>query len=216
MFTLFKNRYILLGILLVIGYIVYQQHTIGKLKEKLVVTNNNVKAYQNGIQSWKDNFNREHVKVTEFQYSLYQLNRSNDSLDRKLTKIIKESSIKDKNLIEAGIIITELKAKLKANSSNTITTVDTDTLKCQRISDSTFLVNEVCFNPIAKQILSVATTVNNEQSIIFSHHKETINPPRKLFIRRWFQKKHTLCNIEIVNSNPYINTKQSKFIKIIK
>lgn len=46
--------------------------------------------------------------------------------------------------------------------------------------------------------------------------KETIDPPKKFFLCRWFQKKQTILEVKIVEKSPYIEQKESRFIEIIK
>ena len=46
--------------------------------------------------------------------------------------------------------------------------------------------------------------------------KETINPPKKFFLFRWFQRKHTILEVNMVEKNPYIENKNNRFIEIIK
>ena len=56
----------------------------------------------------------------------------------------------------------------------------------------------------------------SEKYIVLNYKKETINPPKKCAIARWFQKKHKVVEVNIIEKNPYIENKQQKFIEIIK
>ena len=56
----------------------------------------------------------------------------------------------------------------------------------------------------------------SEKYIITNSKKETIEPPKKYWIQRIFQKKHTVLTIDIVDKNPYMTTKKQRFIEIIK
>ena len=56
----------------------------------------------------------------------------------------------------------------------------------------------------------------SEKYIIVNYKKETIDPPKKCAIARWFQKKHKVVEVNIVEKSPYIKNKQQKFIEIIK
>lgn len=203
--------YIVIGLLSVAAI---QYFSISNLKNKLKITNNNVSAYKYGIEQWKDKFNREHTKIIEFQETINSINRSKDSVDAILIKTIKDSNIKIKQLDQAGILITSLKAKLVAKPTDQVIYIKDSTTKCQTIRDSSFMSAEVCFTP--ERVTSVLVGFDNTQSILFVHNKETIQPARKFFLRRWLQKKQVVCKIEIINSNPYINTTTSKFTKIIK
>lgn len=46
--------------------------------------------------------------------------------------------------------------------------------------------------------------------------KQTIDPPKKFFIARWFQRKHTVVEVDVVQENPYCENKEERFIKVIK
>ena len=52
--------------------------------------------------------------------------------------------------------------------------------------------------------------------VLVNYKKETIDPPKKCAIARWFQKKHKIVEVNIVEKSPYIENKQQKFIEIIK
>ena len=56
----------------------------------------------------------------------------------------------------------------------------------------------------------------SEKYVIVDYKKETINPPKKCAIARWFQKKHKVVEVNVVEKNPYIENKKSKFIEVIK
>ena len=56
----------------------------------------------------------------------------------------------------------------------------------------------------------------SEKYIITNSKKETIEPPKKYWIQRIFQKKHIIAEINIVEKSPYIKETQNQFIQIIK
>ena len=64
--------------------------------------------------------------------------------------------------------------------------------------------------------ITVEPEFNNEQYVVISTKKEYIEPPHKCFLVRWFQKKHTVVEVQVVDSNPYVSTKNQKFIEIVK
>lgn len=211
------KKYLYIGsiiLLLLLGNY-YQYKSIQDKNRTIAKVTNNYKALSYDVKTWKDSYNREHARVIEFSNTNRELKQSNDSLDLLILKVIKENKINKKNLDKAGVIITELTAKLKADSTNTTVITDTDSIKCFAISD-TLISNIVCIDPIKDVLLSIDTKCLNTQFILFESERETIMPRRKFFMRRWFQKKHTVCYIEVINSNPYIATKNSKFIKLIK
>ena len=59
-------------------------------------------------------------------------------------------------------------------------------------------------------------TFTSEKYIIVNKKKETINPPKKFFLFRWFQKKHWIMEVNIKEKNPYIKEINNRFIEIIE
>ena len=56
----------------------------------------------------------------------------------------------------------------------------------------------------------------SEKYIVVSRKKETINPPKKFFISRWFQRKHWVMEVNVVERNPYIKESNNRFIEFYK
>ena len=56
----------------------------------------------------------------------------------------------------------------------------------------------------------------SEKYIMVDYKKETINPPKKCWLLRLFQKKHKVVEVNIVEKNPYIENKQQRFIEIVE
>ena len=65
-------------------------------------------------------------------------------------------------------------------------------------------------------VITVHPKFVSEKYIVTHSKKETVNPPKKFFLFRWFQKKHRVVEVTIVENSPYVNNKQQKFIEIIK
>ena len=55
-----------------------------------------------------------------------------------------------------------------------------------------------------------------ESFLFVESKKETVNPPKKFFLFRWFQKRHTVLNVTVKENNPYVETDEQKFVEIIK
>lgn len=54
------------------------------------------------------------------------------------------------------------------------------------------------------------------KNIAISTKRETVNPPKKFFLLRWFQKKHTVLHIDIIEKNPYVQNQNCRYVEIIK
>lgn len=46
--------------------------------------------------------------------------------------------------------------------------------------------------------------------------KETVNPPKKCWLLRLFQKKHKVIMVNVHEQNPYITDSVSRFVEIVK
>ena len=53
----------------------------------------------------------------------------------------------------------------------------------------------------------------SEKYIMVDYKKETINPPKKCWLLRLFQKKQRVVEVNVVEKNPYIENKQQRFIE---
>lgn len=57
---------------------------------------------------------------------------------------------------------------------------------------------------------------NNATQVITSVAKETVNPPKKCWLGRLFQKKQEVVEVRVIQENPYCEMKEEKHIKVIK
>jgi cell division protein FtsQ len=53
-------------------------------------------------------------------------------------------------------------------------------------------------------MVAVEPYFKSEKHIIVSSKKETVNPPKKFFLFRWFQKKQIVLHIDVIEKNPYV------------
>lgn len=203
------RKYIIAFIVLIIVFLSfsvrYLQVKNDLLKEENSVLTNNQKAYvqENSILK-KD--------AILFKFTIEQLNYYNDSILIEMKKVQKDLKIKDD----------QLKALYYVNSqaSKKDTVVFRDTL----FRDPYLRIDTIIGDMWYSQNLSLRypdTIITNpkfisDKYIILNTDKQTVDPPKKFFIARWFQKKQTIIEVNIVEKNPYIKTKEQKFIEIIK
>lgn len=212
---------ILIGaIIIMAGVIAFQQKKIVNTMSLYTTSVANEKAAAEGLVIYKDKYNREHARTRAYTYTVDDLKSANDNLTVKLRNTIKESDIKAKNVTQAGIIRTEvdvtLTGEIKPQVVTIIDTIKKDTLK------KVVSVLDTTINLSTKDVTNIITiknnkieskiSIENEQSIITSSKKETVKPRKKFFLWRWFQKKHWVTQVEVINSNPLIKTKEQKFI----
>ena len=192
---------IILPILSFFTYNLYKQNI--RLQENLSVAITNEKAYISENSSLK-----EESRV--FKFTVDQLTYYNDSLTQSMEKVRKELKIKDKNIKQMQYLLSE------ASKKDTI--VFRDTIFTNSVSIDT-IVGDKWYN--LKLRLRYPSTVIadptfvSEKYIMVSMRKETIDPPKKNWLLRLFQKKHRVAEVEVVEKNPYINSEKQRFIEII-
>lgn len=145
----------------------------------------------------------------EMVYKMSELKASRDSLNKELMKTIEDLNIKPKKVTEVVYLEKEVfkTDTLKLN----------DTIFVEGLNIDTTIVDEwskVNIRMKYPDILSTTFSTTSDNTIVFYKKRETVNPPRKFFLFRWFQKKHTIIEAEVVEKNPYIETKKQRFITI--
>lgn len=185
------------------SYILYTKNQ--RLQEELSVSISNEKAFIAENSSLRDE-NRV------FKFTTEQLNYYNDSILEKMNEVRKELKIKDDNLKQMQYLLSE------ATKKDTI--VFRDTLFREPTLNIDTLVGDKWYQ--MKLGLRYPSTIITEPKfvsenyIIVDYRKETINPPKKCWLLRLFQKKHTILEVNVIEKNPYIENKNSKFIEVIK
>lgn len=192
---------IFLLLVLSLGFISYKYKNI---KEELSISTSNVKAYVSENSSLKN-------QAEVFKLTVDQLNYYNDSILEEMNRIRKELNIKDKDL--------QALQYLKTTTTKTDTFFITDTLFRDTLNIDTTMSDEWYKIKLGLRFpnkIIVTPTFISEKYLITSSKKETINPPKKFFLFRWFQKKHTIVTIDIYEKSPYITNEKQRFIEIIK
>nr|DAT47249.1 MAG TPA: hypothetical protein [Crassvirales sp.] len=194
---------VIVGILSISTYILYQNNK--SLESQLDISKSNEKAFAIENSGLKDQ-NRA------FQFTVEQLEYFNDSLITKMNEVRKELRIKDKDLKQMQYLLSEAQKKDTIVFRDTIfrdPLVRVDTL----LGDKWYQLKLGLRYP--STIITEPKFIS-EKYVIVDYRKETIDPPKKCFIARWFQKKHKVVEVEVVEKNPYIENKQQRFIEIVK
>ena len=197
---------ILLVLFLILGItVVIQYYNLNNLKAELSVSKSNEKAFiaENNV------LKNENLA---FEFTIDQLNYLNDSLIIKMNEVRRDLKIKDKDLKQMQYLLS--------------TAQKTDTI---RLRDTIFIDNNVKVDTLIgdkwynirlglqyPNLITTTPTFISEKYIVTSFRKETIDPPKKCVLLRWFQKKHKVVEVGIVEKNPYIENKEQRFIEIIK
>ena len=202
------GTYLKLGIGIVVALLIATTASIYKhnreLNYKLDIAKANEKAYYMQFDSLN-------TKNKLLNFTIEQLNYYNDSILNKMNDLRKELKIKDKELLSLYYLNSQI------TKIDTILMKDTIFIKSLKldtiVGDRWYTMklgleypNKIVVNP----------SFISEKYIITNSKKETIEPPKKYWIQRIFQKKHTIAEINIVEKSPYIKETQNQFIQIIK
>lgn len=199
------NKFAVFTILILSIIITFLSVNNKKLNNKYKVSIENIKAYDAQLSGLEDN-NRV-LKLT-----VEQLNYFNDSIIKKIKEAQKELNIKDSKLKQAQYELSFASRKdtilLKDTIfSSTFTSLDT-------IMGDKWFSNRIQLS--YPNLISSSVSFKSEKFCFVQLRKETIKPPKKFFLARWFQKKHYVSIVTIKENNPYIEIKNSRFIQIIE
>ena len=203
------KKYIIIGVVTLVSllatstYILYTNNQ--KLKEEISISMSNQKAFIAENSSLK-----EENRV--FKFTVEQLNHYNDSILQKMNEVRKELKIKNRDLNQMQYLLSE------AQKKDTIIFRDT-LFREPALKIDTLLGDKWYQMKLGLRYPSTIITEPkfiSEKYIITDYKKETINPPKKCTIVRWFQKKHKVIEVEVVEKNPYIENKQQRFIEIVE
>lgn len=196
---------ILLALFVGLGFVIYQQSRhIKELNNSLLVATNNNKAYEAERDSLKDN-------AIQFQFTIEQLNHSNDSLLNRLNEVRKKLKIKDKEINELQYF-----ASLSQKSDSIFVH---DTIFQKGVVLDTLIGDDWSSLAVHAEypgILNVDYSFKNSTVVLMHNSRVTVEPPKKCWLLRLFQKKQTIVEIDVVQENPYCINQEQKFLKIIK
>lgn len=199
------KKYIIILILILVGAVAYLSYQNKQLTTKYETSIDNIKAYDAQLSGLKDN-NRV------FKLTIDQLNYSNDSIINRMREVQKELGIKDKRLQQLQYEVSH------ARRTDTIILEDTlfrdpqlrlDTI----VGDKWFKTNLHLEFP---STIALKPEIELERYTFINGKRETVNPPKKFFLFRWFQKKHTVVEVNVMEMNPYVKNKTQRFIQIIE
>lgn len=202
-------KYVKVGIAIIIGIlfvgicVLYNKNQ--SLMGELSVLVSNQKASIAENSSLKDE-NRV------FKFTVEQLNYYNDSILQKMNDVRKELKIKDKNIKQLQYLLSV--------STKKDTVLFTDTIFRDKSLALDTIIGDKWYNIRLglkyPNLIYTEPTFTSEKYIIVNKKRETVNPPKKFFLFRWFQKKHWVMEVHIKEENPYIKETNNKFVEIIE
>lgn len=152
---------------------------------------------------------KESVIVRE--RTIQALRASNDSLNKEILDVVRKLKIKESRLKSVSLIGS------KATKSDTIIFRDTifrEDFKIDTTLHDEWYKLDLQLSYPSKVIVS--PTFRSERYVVLSYHKEYVGKKHWLFLVRWFQKKHTVVKVDVVEKSPYMTVDTMRYIEIIK
>lgn len=205
-----KNvKYIYLGISILMVILFVSIYALFSTKRS---TDKKWKEAVENIKAYSELFSNSENRNRAFKLTIDQLKNSNDSIFQELNEARKELKVKDSKLKSLQYV------------SSSFFKVDTITLRDTIFRDShvnidTLLSDEWYSVKIGLKYPSTVTvepTFKSIKYIVVSAKKETVNPPKRFFLFRWFQKKQIRLNVDVVEKNPYVQNQDNRFVEIVR
>lgn len=181
----------------------YQQ--VRYANERWETAMSNVKAYDAELSTTGE-------KNAALQLTVSQLEYFKDSVIRALNDTRKQLKIKDRNLKSLQ--------QVKSTFTKADTILLTDTIFREKALALDTLVSDEWYSLRLglryPSMIAVRPEFRSVKHIIVSSRKETVNPPKKFFLLRWFQRRHMVLRVDVVEKNPYVYGESSKYVEIIR
>lgn len=201
------NKWLIITIIILLAIMAAMWKQVDYANKKWEKAESNVKAYASMFNAGKE-------QNAALQLTINQLEYFQDSVLQELDATRKKLKVKDKNLKA----LQQVKSSFSRTDTITITQVDT-LFKEPSLAMDTLLGDEWYSLRLGLKYpstIAVKPYFKSEKHIIVSSKKETVNPPKKFFLFRWFQRRHNVIHIDIIEKNPYVENQSSRYIEIIK
>lgn len=192
-------------IILVLGGLCFGAYNkINDLREEVSAAYTNIKAYAAENDSLVN-------EKRAFKFTIEELKSSNDSINKKLLEVQKKLKIRDKDVryLEYQLSIASKKDTVILRDTVFQPNVKIDTT----IRDKWYSLRLGLEYP---NKVAVEPKFRSERSVVGHLQKETIKPPKKFFLCRWFQRKHKVLLVDVVEESPYIYSETEKYIQVIE
>lgn len=201
-----KYIYIAIAVFLIasVGYLYKMYRDLEEYKKLYNRELRNVEAYDRINSDLKE-------QLLQFSFTMDELRASKDSVNRKILAELDKLKIKDKNV-----------QALQYNTSvihKTDTVYLNDTVFNRHVDIDTVVGDEWYNMKLSLKYPSTIITeptFKSEKYVIVNTKKEYNKTPSKIFFIRWFQKKHTVTEVQVIEKNPYIENTENKFIEVTK
>lgn len=202
-----KYFYLGIGILMIVLFVsIYALFSTKRSADK------KWKEAVENAKAYSELFSNSENKNRAFKLTIDQLKNSNDSIFQELNKARKELKVKDSKIKSLQYVSSNFSKVDTITLRDTIfrnSHVNIDTL----LSDDWYSVKVGLKYP---STVTVEPTFKSIKYIVVSAKKETVNPPKRFFLFRWFQKKQIRLNVDVVEKNPYVQNQDNRFVEIVK
>ena len=198
------KKFIIGLIVLLVCSLIYMVHQNRTLTAKYETSIENIKAYDSQL-SGLNNSNKV------FKLTIDQLNYFKDSILIKMNEVRKELNIKDSKIKQMQYQLSHIE---KPDSIILKDTIFVESFKLDTIIGDEWANTHLIMK--YPNYIKLTPKFKLESFLFVESKKETVNPPKKFFLFRWFQKKHTVLNVTVKENNPYVETDEQKFVEIIK
>ena len=199
------KKYLIIAIIVLLAVIGAMWQQVRYANEKWERAEANVKAYSSALSGEKG-------RCSVLQLTVDQLDYFKDSVLQELDNTRKELKVKDKNL--------KALQSVSSSFSKSDTIILKDTLFKEVSLDVDTVLGDKWYNVRLglkyPSMIAVKPYFKSEKHIVVSSKKETVNPPSKIFFIRWFQKRHTIIHVDVVEKNPYVDNESSRYVEIVK
>lgn len=196
--------YIIIASLLCMVY--FSINTVISQRKQIDTYAQNIKAYDSQLSGLRnDNM--------MFRFTRDQLLTLNDSLVSKMLDKSKELGIKQSRITQLQYM------KSRVIKKDSLIMLRDTIFKDNSVHIDTVIGDKWCQTRLTLDYpssIKIENRVSSEKFLFITSKRETVSPPKKFFLLRWFQKKHTVLEIKVTDSNPYIINGEQKFIEVIK
>lgn len=187
--------------------------TMGVMWQQVKYANEKWEKAEANVKGYVSLFDKSEKKNAALQLTVVQLDYFKDSVLMELNNTRKQLKIKDKNLKALQAVASKFSKKdtiyIPGDTIFKEPSFALDTL----VGDKWYSVRLGLQYP---SMIAIQPEFKSEKHIVVSSKKETVNPPKKFFLFRWFQKKHRVLHIDVVEKNPYVDDETSRYVEIIK
>ena len=198
------KRFIIGLIVLLVCSLIYMVHQNRTLTAEYEASIENIKAYDSQL-SGLNNSNKV------FKLTIDQLDYFKDSMLVKMNEVRKELNIKDGKIKQMQYQLSHVG---KPDSVILKDTVFVESFKLDTVIGDEWADTHLIMK--YPNYIKLTPEFKLESFLFVESKKETVNPPKKFFLFRWFQKRHTVLNVTVKENNPYVETDEQKFVEIIK